>query len=229
MNPDRTKLAPAGTEILPEHALVAVDDDTWVVNPAWRLLDKELKKTRNRVGHLRRQRALQNNANSAATRQLDEQISACETKVEGLVLAYQAADQRMLAGELSPEEKLQALPAPLRRLMQMLRMLAYRAETVVATALAPQLDNTETARSLLKALFQSDASLLPDPAAGTLTVRLLHQASRAQDAALTPLLASLNRARTVFPGTQLRLVYELPPSAPSSRTQPESQPKLARN
>lgn len=37
-----------------------------------------------------------------------------------------------------------------------------------------QLDNPETARSLLQALFRSDTSLLPDPEAGTLTVRLLH-------------------------------------------------------
>ena len=203
-----------GLDSLSEHALVEVEDDTWVVNPAWRLLDKELKKARNQVGHLRRKRALESDAKSAAAQQLDEQISACETKVEGLVLARQAADQHMLAGDLSPEEKLQALPTPLRQLMHTLRMLAYRAETDMAAALAPRLDNPETARSLLKALFQSDASLLPDPAAGTLTVRLLHQASRAQDAALAPLLAALNRTRTVFPGTQLRLVYELPPSAP---------------
>ena len=145
------------------------------------------------------------------------------------MLARQAAAQHMLAGELSPEEKLQALPAPLRQLMQTLRMLAYRAETDMAAALAPQLDNPETARSLLKALFQSGASLLPDPAAGTLTVHLLHRASRAQDVALALFLAALNRTRTVFSGTQLRLVYELPPSAPANPTQPESQPNLATN
>ena len=37
---------------LPEHALVEVEADTWVVHPAWRLIDKELKKVRNKVGHL---------------------------------------------------------------------------------------------------------------------------------------------------------------------------------
>ena len=52
----------------------------------------------------------------------------------------------------------------------------------MAVTLAPELDNPETARSLLKALFRSEASLLPDLVAGTLTVRLPHQASRAQDA-----------------------------------------------
>ena len=71
---------------------------------------------------------------------------------------------------------------------------------------------------LVKFRLRSPASLLPDPAAGTLTVRLLHQASRAHDAALAPLLAELNATRTVFPGTQLRLVYELPSSDGSQPT-----------
>ena len=206
-----------GLDSLPEHALVDMEDDAWVVNPAWRAIDKALKKARNKVGHLRRKRALEPSATTDRARQLDEQIEACDELVKGFELARQATDEHMLAGELSEPEKLQALPAALRQLMQTLRMLAYRAETCMAAALAPELDNPETARSLLKALFQSDASLLPDPAAGTLTVRLLHQASRAQDAALAPLLAELNRTRTVFPGTQLRLVYEFPSSDDSQR------------
>ena len=202
-----------GLDSLPEHGLVEVDAQAWVVNPAWRAIDKALKKARNEVGHLRRKRALEPNAKTPKARELDEQIEACDKLVEGFELARKVTDQHMLAGELSEPEKLQALPEPLRQLMQTLRMLAYRAETCMAAALAPQLDNPATARSLLKALFQSEACLLPDPARGTLTVRLPHQASQAQDAALAPLLEELNRTRTVFPGTQLRLVYELPSSS----------------
>ena len=158
-------------------------------------------------------RALQDDAQSAAALESDKQIGACEQKVGGLQLARKVADKHMRTGELSAPEKLQAPPAPLRELMQALCMLAYRTETFMAAALAPHLDNPETARSLLRIVFRSQASLLPDPAAGTLTGRLLHQASRAPDAALAPLLEELNRTRTVFPGTQLRLVYELPSSS----------------
>ena len=206
-----------GLDSLSEHALVEVEHDTWVVNPAWRAIDKALKQARDKLGHTRRKRALEPSAKTGRACQLDEQIEACDELVKGFELARQVTDEHMRAGELSEPERLQALPAPLRQLMQTLRMLAYRAETCMAAELAPELDNPDTARSLLKALFQSDASLLPDPAAGTLTVRLLHQASRAHDAALTPLLAKLNRTRTVFPGTQLRLVYEFPFSADSQR------------
>ena len=103
---------------------------------------------------------------------------------------------------------MQALPRPLRLLMDTLRMIAYRAEMAMAAAVTPQLDNPDTARSLLKSLFRGDASLHPDEQAGTLTVRLLHQPTRALARALAPLLDELNRPRTDFPGTQLRLVYK---------------------
>ena len=81
----------------------------------------------------------------------------------------------------------------------------------MAVAVAPELGKPENARALLKALFRSDANLVPDIRAGTLTVQLLHLASRSQDAALGPLLRELNQTRTAFPGTSLRLVYELLP------------------
>ena len=70
-------------------------------------------------------------------------------------------------------ERLQALPHPLRLLIDTLRVLPYRAETAIATAVAPALDNRETARSPLKSLFRSVASLHPDESAGTLSVRRL--------------------------------------------------------
>lgn len=103
----------------------------------------------------------------------------------------------------------------------------FRAEADMAALLTPELDGPDTARSVLKAR-QSEASLPPDPAVDTLTVRLLLQASRDHDAALVPLLAELNRSRPVFPGTDLRLVYESRARPPSSQAflrprQPASQ------
>ena len=57
-----------GLDSLPEHALIGVDDDAWVVNPAWREIDRALKKERNPVGHLRRKRAPEADALSSRPR-----------------------------------------------------------------------------------------------------------------------------------------------------------------
>ena len=220
-----------GLDTLPEHALVEVEADAWVVNPACRTIGKALKQARNSVGNLRRKLALQADAGSAPARALEARIQTCDQTIQGLLLARKVTDQHILAGELSPEARLQALPQPLRLLLDTLRLLAYRAETAMTTAVAPALDNPDTARSLLKSLLQADASLHPDESAGTLTVRLLHQPTRAQDRALAPLLDELNRTRTVFPGTHLRLVYRmlsdaLPCSASSQPTPANPKPPL---
>src|ERR1700693_4266374 len=67
----------------------------------------------------------------------------------------------------------------------------------------------DDARALLRQVFQTDADLTPDMAANTLTVRLHHLTHAAHDQAIEKLLADLNATRTVFPGTQLTLVFKL--------------------
>ena len=115
----------------------------------------------------------------------------------------------MLAGDLEGDERPQALPAPVRDLLATLRILACRAETRMAGQPGPGLGSPESARSLLRALFERPASLRPDPAAGTLTVRPMPMATQARDEALARLVAELHRSETIYPGTDLRLVYEL--------------------
>ena len=52
------------------------------------------------------------------------------------------------------------------------------------------------------------------PPVGILTVQWLYQAWRGHDLALAPLLEEINRTQTLYPGTSLRLVYEIPRTIP---------------
>ncbi|MDE0627113.1 MAG: hypothetical protein OXH99_12000 [Bryobacterales bacterium] len=96
-------------------------------------------------------------------------------------------------------------------------MVAHRAETRLAAALTFGLSRPETARVLVKGMLSSDASIVPDPSAETLTLQVPHQARRRHDLALAPLLEELNRTRTLYPGTNLRLVDEILPNGPDAR------------
>ena len=51
--------------------------------------------------------------------------------------------------------------------------------------------------------------MVPDRAAKTLTIRLHPLANNSSDQAVRHLCEELNRTETVFPGTELRLIYEL--------------------
>ena len=50
---------------------------------------------------------------------------------------------------------------------------------------------------------------MPDPDAGTLTVRLHHGANAANDRAIAKLCEELNETETVFPRTNLRLLIKM--------------------
>ena len=88
-------------------------------------------------------------------------------------------------------------------------MIAYRAETAMANSLREHLKRPDEARRLLRALYTTEADLLPDPEAGTLTVRLHHGANAATDQVIEKLCEELNATETLFTRTNLRLVLKL--------------------
>lgn len=57
-------------------------------------------------------------------------------------------------------------------------------------------------------LFSSEASLVPNHRGSIVKMRLLYQSCNCLDWALKPVLRELDKIRTVYPGTNLRLVYE---------------------
>ena len=236
-----------GLDTLPQRRLEDVLAGETVGNPARRSVDKSLRKREGKLERLQRERQRirdprrkrkespkakppdpeREAREEARLREIASGIARCEDRIRGLKTARPQLPTRVLAGDLEGGERPQALPAPLRDLLAALRILACRAETRMAGQLGPGLGSPETARSPLRALFERPASLRPDPAAGTLTVRLMPMATQAQDEALARLVAGLNRSETIYPGTDLRLVYELPvepeppapPLPPTGRSQ----------
>ena len=91
----------------------------------------------------------------------------------------------------------------------LVRMIAYRAETRMMAPVITTQGKKPNARGLLRALLTSDANIIPVPAKGILRIQLLGLGSDACDRMLAPLVEELNATRTIYPGTDLRLVYEL--------------------
>ena len=67
----------------------------------------------------------------------------------------------------------------------------------------------DDARSLVRSLYETEADLLPDYEKEILTVRLHQPANRCSAVTVDCLCRELNATKTKFPGTNLRLVYEL--------------------
>lgn len=89
------------------------------------------------------------------------------------------------------------------------RLIAYRAETAMVSIVRDFLSRSDDARSLLREIYTTEADIIPDEEAGTLTVRLHHLTNRSSDKVAQDLAEHLNNSETIYPGTNLRLNYEL--------------------
>lgn len=208
-----------GLDRLVDYRTDSIPDTTKVVNPAHRKLDGQVRRhvavlsrlrakfsalnltddiEPNRVGRFAQQKA-----------GLQEHIASLQGDVEQLKAQRKTTPRHIRFEQLPEEARFDRLRVHSKHLLDTIKMVAYRAETAMAQVLRETTSRTGDARSLLRGLYATDADLLPDELNNTLTVRLHHQANASTDTALQHLCDELTATETLFPGTGLRLVYEL--------------------
>ncbi len=140
---------------------------------------------------------------------LQEAIENLQRELEALKAKRKETPHHVSVDELPEEARFRRLSTQSKHLIDTLKMIAYRAETAMANSLREHLKRPDEARRLLRALYTTEADLLPDTEAGTLTVRLHHGANAATNQVIEKLCEELNATETVFPRTNLRLVLKL--------------------
>jgi len=204
---------------LVDYQLGAADETAQVVNPAYRKLEQEIK---SKAGKLSRKLAefgaLALPAEAEAPRvaayeqaqgSLQEEIAFLEKDLATLKAQRKRTPKHIRWMDLPEPERFVPLAPTRKQFLDTVKMIAYRAETALASVLREVMARSDDTRALLREIFTTDVDLIPDEAAGTLTVRLHHLTNRASDEAARFLAAHLNATETVYPGTNLRLVYEL--------------------
>jgi hypothetical protein len=202
-----------------EYGTEGVPETTMVVNPAYRALDGQVRK---KLGTLNRKIAEFGAMNlegdieprkveAFAQRKSDlqENIVQLQKIVDDLKAQRKAAKRHIPYKELPPEAQFDRLSTQSKHLIDTIKMVAYRAETAMVQLLRQRMMRHDDARSLLRAVYNAEADIAPDPQAKTLTVRLHPVANRSSDDAISHLCAELNATETLCPGTDLRLIYEL--------------------
>ena len=216
------RLAEYGTESIP--------DSIRTVNPAWRKLDGQI---RGKSGQLQRLLALfgQLSLNSALSEsavtlyeqrkgQQKEGIDSLRKELEALKLERKNTPRHLPVSQLPEADRFSRLLPERKHFIDTIKMISYRAETAMVSLLEPKLArSSDDARALLRQIYSTEVDLLPDLQAKTLTVRLHHLTQAAHDTALRHLCDQLNATETVFPETDLRLIYRVGASSEIPRDQ----------
>jgi hypothetical protein len=204
------RLVEYGTELVPEMLEV--------VNPHWRRLDSEIRsKTGQRYrlsaefGAVALSEGLSDNEVQIYEQrkgQLQEQIQHLDVEIENLKRQRKETAHHIPIKSLPEEERFTRLRTERKHFIDTIKMIAYRAETSLVSLLREHLARSDDARTLIRQIFETEADLLSDLNAKTLTVRIHHLTQSAHDQVLEKLCSALNETQTVFPGTDLTLIFK---------------------
>jgi hypothetical protein len=208
-----------GLDRLIEYGTESIPDAVSVVNPQWRKLDSQI---RSQAGQ-RYRRVAQFGALALSTDpteselqgfqqrkgELQEEIGSLDLEIEKLKQERKNTAHHIPVKSLSEEDRFSRLRTERKHFIDTIKMIAYRAESSLASLLREHIARSDDARALVRQMFDTEVDLIPDLATNTLTVRLHHLTQAAHDQAIEPLLAELNATQTIFPGTRLALIFKL--------------------
>jgi hypothetical protein len=208
-----------GLDRLVEHGTEAIPDSVRIVNPAWRRLDGQIRTLSGRRQRLLAQFAalgLEGDLPASAVAryerkkaQLQEDIEHSGKQLEDWKQKRKDTPHHVTIAELPEAERFTRLLPERKHFLDTIKLLSYRAESSMASTLREVMSRADDAHALLRQIYRTEADLLPDAEARTLTVRLHHLTQAAHDQALRHLCEELNATETLFPGTDLRLVYKI--------------------
>ena len=197
-----------------------ISDTKMLVNPAYRQLESELKSLN---GKLSKQKTLFANmtlkeepekgkklersiAKKAAVHQ---EIKSLEAQINTIKDKKKNVDRKITFASLPQMEKFSNAINVRKHFMDNIKMIAYRAETGMYNMIKNQLSHPDEGRKLLQLIYSSDADLIPNYINKTLTVKLHNLNYRRDDKVVQYLCEKLNETETQFPGTDLKIIYQL--------------------
>lgn len=208
-----------GLDRLVEYGTEMIPDITTVVNPQWRRLDSQVRSKTGQRHRLHAQfgaMALSEGLSEAEVQtyqrrkgELQEQIQHLDLEIDELKQQRKQTEHHIPVKSLPEEERFTRLRTERKHFLDTIKMIAYRAETSLVSVLREHLARSDDARTLVRQIFETEADLLPDGMNKTLTVRIHHLTQAAHDEVLEKLCATLNETQTVFPGTDLTLIFKI--------------------
>jgi hypothetical protein len=198
-----------------DYNLDSVDETKEVVNPSYRAIESAIKsKTSKRSRNLCKIRDIELKGEDIIKYErqkgdLKEEIDLIEKDINSLKEKRKEIPKHIAIKDLPESDRFKQLSPVRKQFIDTIKMISYRCESSMAQILREIMSHSSQARSLLKEIFTTEADLIPDEENGTLTVRLHNLTNRSSDESARFLAKELNASETKYPGTNLRLVYEM--------------------
>jgi hypothetical protein len=208
-----------GLDRLADYRTEEITDPIQVVNPAYRALDSQVRSANGKLGRMLAQfGALNIEENIEAEKMepflatksaLHEQIEGLKTDIAKLKAERKATPHYVKIQDLPEADRFRKLATASKHFIDTIKIVAYRAECAMTNIVREWMPKPDQARALIANLHATEADILPDYANKSLTVRL-HRSARAHtDVVIAKLCDELSATETVFPRTELRMIFKL--------------------
>ena len=204
---------------LVEYGTEAIPDTTRIINPAWRQLDSQVRRQNGLLNRELVQFAdiqlpqelepQQVQAYESKKAQLQQAIEERRRQIQQLKAQRKALPKHIEIKDLPEQDRFSRLRSEKKHFIDTIKLIAYRAETALAQLAREKIKRLDEARSLIRQLFRTEVDLIPDQQNKTLTVRLHPMTTQAHDEVVRHICTEITATETVFPGSDLRLIYEI--------------------
>jgi hypothetical protein len=141
--------------------------------------------------------------------ELIEQINNLKIEIEKIKQRKAETPRKITYSQLPEQQKFDTVINQRKFFLDTIKIISYRAETSMANIIKPEMGHSDEARTLMKQVYQSDANIYPDYINNTLTIELHRMTYRKDDIIIENLCGVLNETQTVFPGTELTMIFKL--------------------
>lgn len=203
-----------------QYGVQTIDPNKEVINPVYRKINYQIKKEKEKFSRLKAKLVQTIKVSSEAKLdQFDISIQSGAALVhqievkQNLILELEKQKLKIPAkikiSEMPEKEKYSNLKTESNYFMVTLKMICYRAETATANLLDGKYSRyIEEKRMLLKNLITTPIDMKPDYQNNTLTIKLHSLNTPRANKSITELCQTLNESETVFPGTNLKIIYK---------------------
>ena len=205
-------------DALAEYAVEPDDPTREVPNPEWTAVDAQLRQAHARLDRLQAEYGLEAFTNLEQQRRtmrgfkiahgkLGQQIWKAWQRVEQLTARRNKVPRRVPVQSILSEPVVKLAPE-IKHLTNLIKMVAYQAESELLRAVAPHYRRVaDEGRTLIQSALGSSADLEVTKSELRVTLAPLSSAHRTR--AIAALCEELNQSKTIFPGSLLRLRYAI--------------------
>jgi len=202
-----------------EYQLEFVHGTKIVINPEYREIEKQIKSLRGKRDR-RHAKCSKLNLTSELTEKkqkkmeqkrayIIEEISLIENELEVCIKTRTDLKRYITFDELPDSEKFKKLKEEKKKIVDIIKMISYRAETTLSSIAKPHMSKPDEVRSFIGQILKTEVDLLPNYDEQVLEIRLHNLNNNSSDRVAEKICEELNESEMKYPGTNLRIFYKV--------------------